>query len=123
MRLQDHRFHCNRFWNQFRFARRIIVDLENIRHDIGVLRFAERARRIIRHQTADNVVQIVEGVPAVFPAPPKGFSRQRRRRRALQAHAMTCRAVLLVGLFTTSGLGGGERGILGEGAARQKDGG
>ena len=105
MRLQRNPFHRRGIGKQLRAARGVIINLENVRHDIGVLRLAERARRVVRHQAADNVVQIVERMLAVFPASAKSSARKRRRRIALQYCAVAYGAVLLIERFTPPGLG------------------
>ena len=105
MRLQRNPFHCRGIGKQLRAARGVIINLENVRHDIGVLRLAQRARRVVRHQAADNVVQIVERMLAVFPPGAERLTGERGRGIALQSRAVAYGAVLLVERFTPPGLG------------------
>src|SRR5688572_20530084 len=65
-----------RLERQVRRAGRLPVRLQDVTHDIGVRRGAERIRRLLRHRPLDGLEQVVDGLAA--PARGEGGADQGR---------------------------------------------
>src|SRR5262249_3030815 len=90
-------------WQRLRTCR-IAVHRYNVGGDVDVFLFGQRRRLSIRHQRADDVEQIIDGVMGGGPPRPECGAAERERALPFERRAMTRGAMLIVKVATFKSL-------------------